>query len=254
MTTETKPTLRNEEAAERRTNIAGWVCKTCRRFFGDEDGAERMARYCCEKDHACDTEGCTTRAEKPYIYCPPCIAGRDRARWEALVAVPWDGETPLCLHDSDVFFHDEDALQDYLDEHGLKREEIRLVICVEEKPRSFDMVDHLSDYLDPDGGFGDDGECREIDKTVNDWIEKNVPTMWTTGTKRPTAESLPEPTVPQVSNPEVTQEPLPPDWDESPKGCWAPHPLTRTICQLPPDGHEVHKNKPSTATWIECWR
>ena len=249
MSTEAKPTLTNEEAAEFRENIKGWVCKTCRRFFGDESGAERMARYCCEKDHECDTKDCQNRVQKPYIYCDPCIDKRDLARWEALEAVAWDGKTPLCLDGGDKFFHDEDDLLEYLGENDLAREDLRLVICVEEKPRSFDMAEFLHDDLDPDMGFGDGGECREIDKTVNDWIEKNVPVMWVPGKKRPTLESLPE-----LPKPEVTAEPLPAGWDESPKGCYSPHPLSRAICQLPPDGHQVHKRLHPNGIELECWR
>jgi hypothetical protein len=53
----------------------------------------------------------------------------------------------------------------------------------------------------------------------------------------------------------LTREPLPPTWDESPKGCWATHPLTRTICQLPiGDGHDLHKQKHPNGQEIECWQ
>jgi hypothetical protein len=45
----------------------------------------------------------------------------------------------------------------------------------------------------------------------------------------------------------------PKDWDESPKGCFSGHPKSRAICQLPPDGHEVHKRAHPNGTQLEFW-
>lgn len=180
-------TLRNEEAAERLTNIAGWICKTCRTFYGDKEHAERAARYCCEKDHACDLEGCKGRAEKPYIYCKPCRDKKDRERWLALPEVEWDGETPLVLHDDDTYFFSADDLQEYLDEHELTLEQVQLVVAVKEEPPQFDMSDHLTDYL-PDG-MDHDGDTK-INAVVNRWIEKHVPDVWVPGETRPSLSSM----------------------------------------------------------------
>jgi hypothetical protein len=52
----------------------------------------------------------------------------------------------------------------------------------------------------------------------------------------------------------LTSEPLPPTWDESPKGCWSTHPLDRTICQLPVGDHDVHKKKHPNGQELECWQ
>lgn len=46
---------------------------------------------------------------------------------------------------------------------------------------------------------------------------------------------------------------LPKKWDESPKGCWNSHPFSREICQLPPDGHKIHKRKHPNGIELECW-
>lgn len=48
--------------------------------------------------------------------------------------------------------------------------------------------------------------------------------------------------------------PLPKGWDDRPKECWAPHPGTREICGLPPDGHRIHKRKHPNGVELECWR
>jgi hypothetical protein len=52
----------------------------------------------------------------------------------------------------------------------------------------------------------------------------------------------------------LASEPLPKKWDGSPKGCWEQHPKTREICQLPPDGHKVHKRDDSTGTQLISWQ
>jgi hypothetical protein len=180
-------TLKNEEAAEHRTNISGWVCKTCRRFYGDGQGSEGAARYCCEKDHRCGTDGCEGRAAKPYIYCDPCVARRDEARWLALQEVEWDGEEPLCVFDDDRYFFDADSLADWLEEEGIPVEKVRLVLCEEDDKPLFCMDDFISDYM---GEHGDPGPTKRVDDIVNRWIGKNVPQMWVAGNRRPTLASL----------------------------------------------------------------
>lgn len=52
----------------------------------------------------------------------------------------------------------------------------------------------------------------------------------------------------------VKLEPAPAQWDERPKGCWdTPHPRTREICQLPPDGHKTHKRLHPNGKELETW-
>lgn len=180
-------TLPNEQAAERVTNIAGWVCKTCRRFYGDEEGAERAARYCCEKDHKCGTDGCQGRAGKPWIYCDACNKKRDEERFLKIPVVDWDGEAPLVIHDDDRYFFDVGDLEEYLEEHGVGLDEIRLVLCEEDSKPHFSMDDFVSDYM---GERDDIDATNRIDLTVNRWIDKHVPQMWVAGKTRPSPESL----------------------------------------------------------------
>lgn len=179
--------LVNEEAAERRTDISGWICKTCRRFYGDEVDAERAARYCCEKDHKCGTDGCDNRAKKNWIYCDACNDKRDHLRYLALEVVHWDGDVPLVIHDDDHFFFSADDLREYLEQEGVKLEDMRLVVAVEDPPRHFDLSDFLDDHL-PDGLEPDDH--TKLDAYVNRWIEKHVPKVWTAGKTRPSLSSL----------------------------------------------------------------
>ncbi len=173
-----------EEAAELRDNLSGWVCKTCRRYWAND---EHAARWCCASDVECGKEGCKERTDRGYTRCKTCRDKQDVAKWEALPEVEWDGETPLVEHDNDNFFFNEDDLERHLEDHDLKIEDLRLVVCVHGRKPSFDMDDHLSDYLPEDHDCDDP---TRINKVVNGWIEKHVPQMWVPGKTRPTLESV----------------------------------------------------------------
>ena len=184
MKTETIPF---EQAAEHRTGLEGWVCKTCHRFWGVD---ERTARWCCATDLECDEEGCATRVRKGgFTVCVSCADKRALAQWTKLTEVPWDGTTPLCLHDHDMYFFSPDDLDYYLDEHeGLTIESLRLVVCEPSQKPDFSIMDFLEDYLPEDGH--DVGDPAEIEKQVNQWIKENAPTVWYAGETRPTLESV----------------------------------------------------------------
>lgn len=186
---ELQRTLSSEEAAERLTNLAGWVCKTCRRFYGDEGGAERAARYCCQKDHACGTEGCKNRADRSYTICDPCRGLKDIERWKALPEVEWDGETPLVMDDDDKYFFSQEDLEDYLEEQELKLDDVRLVLAEDSGKPLFEMHEFLTDYLCEDNS-DQLPDTKKIDGIVNRWIDKNTPTTWYPSKKRPSLASL----------------------------------------------------------------
>jgi hypothetical protein len=184
--TETK-VVQYEDAAEIVTGISGWVCKTCRRYWAED---EHMARYCCSTEMPCETKGCAGRRRTHgIIYCDACSAKQDEARWKAIPEVKWDGKTPLVLHDDDTYFFDSDSLRDYLEEQDIKLEDLRVVICEEVGKPSFEMRDLLEDYL-PDGLDCDSTE--KINAVVERWIDKHVPTVWTSSNARPTLASLKE--------------------------------------------------------------
>jgi|AGTN01.3.fsa_nt_gi hypothetical protein len=171
-----------EGAAERET-VTGWVCKTCRRFFGEY---EHGARYCCASSLPCETEDCAGRRpyHAGYTVCDDCRSREMAERWAKLYAekaVAWDGETPLVGWDDDRYFFGEDDIADHVnDEVGEgdpyekwheQISQLRLVLCEPAKPREFSMAEYLSDDL-PDEDHGGGGEdFAEIDKVVNDFID-----------------------------------------------------------------------------------
>ncbi len=179
-------TLPYEEAAERVANIEGWVCKTCKTFFGE---SEHPARWCCAKDIECDTEGCDTRIPKPgLLYCQPCLDKRDLEKYLKLEEIDWDGEAPLTAYNDDRYYFNEDDLREDAEELEIKPWEMRLMICVKESKPLFEVYEFLQDYLCEGQEY--EAHWAEIDKQVNDWIDENAPTVWVQGTQRVSEKSL----------------------------------------------------------------
>ncbi len=179
--------LSYEEAAEHLTGIEGWVCKTCRKFWTED---EHMARYCCSKDRRCETKDCPNRSlGRGFLYCQACSDLKDHERWLKLREVEWDGETPLVLHDDDRFFFAPDDLAWYLEDKNLKLEDVRLVIAEEDPKPEFELLDFLEDYL-PEGGALDVGDTKRINGIVNRYIERYAPKVWIASDARPTLGSV----------------------------------------------------------------
>ncbi len=111
-----------EDAAEQAT-VTGWVCKTCRRFYGND---ERTARWCCASDMPCQ---CGARVVKHYTKCEPCREKAETAKWEARELKPWDGDAPLYSETLDrYFFHPDDVLE-AIHENGGDAEALRFLFC-----------------------------------------------------------------------------------------------------------------------------
>lgn len=182
-----KELLPYEESAVKVTGLEGWACKTCRRYYAED---EHLARWCCAKDLPCDTEGCQKRKTRGYTVCDSCRETLDLKRWLALPEVPWDGKTPLCLDDDDRYFFDADDLLEHVAEHDLKLEDMRLVICEERGKPEFDMYEWLEDYLAE--GMEHEAGWDSINEKVNAWISEHVPKVWEPSKQRPTLDSLPK--------------------------------------------------------------
>ena len=195
--------IRWEDAAEYRTNIAGWCCKKCGHYWGEGPSGERAARYCCGRDDApCATEGCPNRSEfSGTTICASCRSRRTVERWEKTAKVDWDGETPLCEWDGDRYFFDGGTLRDHIADRlsdGMTIEDMQFVLCEPNKGRGFDIEDYLSDDLPDDDHGGSPlraADVAEINKTVNDWIEKHAPYSWegTGSAVNPASLPMPEP-------------------------------------------------------------
>lgn len=179
--------IRYEDNANEIT-ATGWACKTCGRWYGNEDRAEHMARWCCCTDMPCE---CGGRTEKGYTKCKTCRDKIDMECYYGKPEKPWDGITPLTCHKDDRWFWNLNDLLDYLETDAptpKEIEELRLVICVPNNPGHFDLCDWLCDFLPED----DDppGDWKAVEKAVNDYIDSMKPFSWTAGKYRPSIASI----------------------------------------------------------------
>jgi len=133
----------SDEAAKQMT-VTGWVDRHGR-FFGAD---EMMARWSGATHLAC--KQCGKPHEKLYTHCPACRSERMATAWAKLDKRPWDGATPVTLHDGDDFFWSTQDFIDWCEDNEVEPEGIRLVHC---KPQRLSMIgdDHFADELPEDG-------------------------------------------------------------------------------------------------------
>lgn len=111
------------EAAQLVT-VTGWATKDGR-FFGDN---EHLARRCGSTHRHCDDNE-DHAAYRSNSYCEPCAAVMRLEVFNAMPVVEWDGETPLNLFDTDLYFYDLEQILEYCAEYGLDPAGFQLVLC-----------------------------------------------------------------------------------------------------------------------------
>lgn len=170
------------EAAEYRTDISGWVCRTCMRYAGED---ERLARYCCTHQHVCE---CGKLTENNYTICDDCRVKRAKERIDNAPREDWNGTTPLCT-ESDKFFFDSGDLSDYLYDEGLAVKDVTLYLCRPNTVPEFEIHEWLHDEMPEDldelpGGW------RAVEKAVNDYLKQHQPLSWWSTSTIATPESV----------------------------------------------------------------
>lgn len=102
-------------------------------------------------------------------------------------------DCPLFVGDGDTYFFDIDDLLDYCGEHEIKPSDAFLVLCKPHNPPPFSLSEHLNDYLPGEEGEmpGDPSEWREVEKAVDNFVERHKPFSWYPDNKRrPTDANL----------------------------------------------------------------
>lgn len=179
-----RPKLRSPEvyewgqAAERKT-IEGWLCKTCRRFYGDDHVAERIARWCCVKVTPCDQ--CGTLKEKMHTLCAGCRGKAQSEKHVLRKREAWN-ENPLWCDAEDKWFRHLDeaideatlAIADRKDDESYtptdeelvsELEGMQLLLSEPVQGRHFEPEDHFVDDLPED----DDG--RDIAMAIKTHVD-----------------------------------------------------------------------------------
>jgi len=152
------------EAAQFKTNLAGWVSRDGR-FYGED---EHMARYAGSTHKSCDDCGTVNEIGRS---CAPCREKHNAEKFAAYPVEKWDGQTPLCLFDSDRYFFGEDILY-WLEDHP---EEVRICKC---KPGYLSLIDrdNWADDLPEDGDLP--GGVEEALTALNKAIAEAGPSCW----------------------------------------------------------------------------
>ena len=159
-------------------SIEMWVCKTCGKCWPTKardsnwtaSDAEEAARVCCSENSICHI--CKERRTRyPHRACEVCSAIRHRERWEACEVRPL--EFPLALQDDDRWFHDEDELTEYCEEHELKAEQLLLRIGERTTPRILES-DFWCDDISEDHDPCDNDEFRSLADKMNAWAKEHI--------------------------------------------------------------------------------
>jgi hypothetical protein len=167
----------SDEAAKQET-MTLWVSRNGRAYK-----EEHMARYDGCTHRSCATEGCGGITEKHYLYCILCREKRDRERYLAKPFLSWDGKTPLVLRDSDEYFFDEDAIDEYCEEHDLKKSDLEFEICKPQHARTVDPADIYDGDLPDESDVPDELQKAfdELNKKILEYVE---PLSWVAGQYR----------------------------------------------------------------------
>ena len=165
--------------------VTGWKCAKCGRFYGNGGGAERSASYCCSEHAECDK--CGEPARKPWLRCDRCRETDEHERHEARERAPWDGICMVYSDAADRYFCDPYEAMEYLQDDGYESvESMRLLLCVPDNGREFDIGEFQADHL-PDEDHGDPEprwsreEADRINGIVNGFVAEYAPLCWRPG-------------------------------------------------------------------------
>ncbi len=168
-----KMILIDSDEAARFGAVEGWIGRDGF-FYGVNEEAARYRgcthKYCASCNAIIPRDGLSI--------CADCKEKNKEKRYNAMPRKPWDRETPLYSEEHDEYFFSEDDLNDFIEEHELSIESLRLIIC---EPNRFRALDY--DFFDDD--TADDLELpAELEAAIdalNAVIESLPPASWSPG-------------------------------------------------------------------------
>ena len=161
------------EAASIQT-VTGWV-SSIGRFWGAD---EHMARFDGATHQKCDKNP-SHPVYEINSYCRACRDEVTQARFADMPRRAWDGETPLCLYDTDEYFSDADSIRDYLIDNEIELAYAQLVFCTPNKACEIDANEHFADDLPEDGEVS--AELGAAFDVLNEVIRRQEPLSWFPG-------------------------------------------------------------------------
>ena len=168
----TKQILFDSDEAAHYQTLSGWVSRHGH-FMGND---ERAARY----------DGCTHRpckdcgepTEKMYVVCNKCRVLGDKKRYKAMPKIEWDETGMLYSEAHDKYFSSWEEIEDYCEDEGIGKDELRLIICV---PNYLPLIpdDYGCDDLAEDGELPD--SVIQAIEEFNKVIKAAGPVSWFPG-------------------------------------------------------------------------
>ncbi len=142
----------------------GWLSRD-NIFFQNED----TARYSGCTHKTCECGGIMT---KGYTKCESCQFLKRKEKFNAMESKPYDG-SPVTDYDGDTYFFSEEEIDDYCEEHEVKKQDLMLVFCTENHLWQIDSS-IWEDILpsDSDGELPKDVEDKM--KELNEVIRKQA--------------------------------------------------------------------------------
>lgn len=134
---------------------------------------------------------CGNLMERGYISCQGCRLNKRKEVYDSMSFMEWDGDTPLVLFDSDVYFFSEDEIYDYIYENELDTDqidELKFVICSPNRLSTIEL-DYWSDYFpeDHDPERHDPELVKKLDE-FNSFLESYKPISWSESKFRTTVK------------------------------------------------------------------
>lgn len=144
--------------------------------------SEKTVRSEMATHKECDKCGDIIRKKS---FCNSCRDKIEKEKYLKKPFIKWDGETPVCINNSDQYFWSSDEIDDYLEENEIKSSELELVICAPNHIRSIDedyWSDEMPEEYDSLSDFSK--EFSEKLKEFNDYISTLKPLSWSQGVFR----------------------------------------------------------------------
>lgn len=126
-----KVVLYTDESSAKKETVTGWVSRHGR-FYGDN---EHLARYDGCTHQKCE---CGNLMTKGWTKCDWCISKSNIEKYKSYPFEEWDGLKPICTHDGEHYFFNEDEIEEYCEENEIKPEDLMLVICKPNYARKID--------------------------------------------------------------------------------------------------------------------
>lgn len=115
---------------------------------------------------------------KYYLLCEACRNKKSAEKYFQLEYREWDGETPLWLYDTDIYFFSEEEVVDYAYEVDTEVADLKLIIAKPLETPYFDIEEFLYEKLEIEPEYMEsvisDSEIEEINDSINETILNSI--------------------------------------------------------------------------------